>query len=149
MGILPTVDIDKILKNIEKQEEKRKNPTLGKTFLIDFSKRKMLKQDGKFVKTDDERSVRMFIEKVLLTEKDKWIIYSTYGMEYRKNLLSKRFPTPFLQAEFIRELDETLAKHPKILYIKDLKVKMIHHKLHTSFTVILKDFKSFSWESEL
>lgn len=147
MGILPEVNIDEILNSIE--DEQKEVSTLGKTFLIDFAKQKMLKQDGKLIKTDDERSVRMFIEKVLLTEKNKWVIYTTYGMEYRKNLLSKRFPTPFLQAEFIRELDETLAKHPRILYIKDLKVQMIRHTLHTSFTVILKGFKSFKWESDL
>lgn len=149
MGILPEIEIEKYI--FETSVEEKSDVVLGKTFLIDFSKKCMLKRDGKLIKTDDERSVRMWIEKVLLTEKNKWEIYknTTYGMEYKENLLSKRFPTPFLQAEFIRELDETLAKHPKILYIKDLKVRMIHHTLQTSFNVILKDFKSFTWEGDL
>ena len=41
---------------------------MAKTFLIDFQKKRMLRSNGKLIKTDDERAVRMWIEKVLLTE---------------------------------------------------------------------------------
>ena len=49
----------------------------------------MLRSNGKLIKTDDERAVRMWIEKVLLTEKFKWNIYkengsNQYGMTYKQ-----------------------------------------------------------------
>ena len=59
-------------KEIEKIENKEK---IGKTFLIDFSEGKMLKRDGRLIKTDDIRSIRMWIEKKILTEKYKYQIY--------------------------------------------------------------------------
>lgn len=151
MGILPEINFDKVLKNLEKEVQEDNKPTLGKTFLIDFKKGKMLKRDGKLIKTDDERSVRMWIEKVLLTEKNKWKIYENtdYGMEYKANIHANRFPTPFLRAEFIRELDETMSKHPQILELRDLEIKMIRHTLHTKFKVILRNFKEFVWEADL
>ena len=54
--------------------ELEKESSLGKTFLIDFTKGKMLKKDGRLIKTDDIRSIRMWIEKKLLTEKYKYKI---------------------------------------------------------------------------
>ena len=58
-------------------KELEKESSLGKTFLIDFTEGKMLKKDGRLIKTDDIRSIRMWIEKKLLTEKYKYKIYKT------------------------------------------------------------------------
>lgn len=149
MGILPKINFNEVMKRYNIEEE-RKNK-FGKTFLIDFTRKKMLKRDGKLIKTDDERAVRMWIEKVLLTEKDKWLIYkdTEYGMEYRANLLGKRYPRPFLKAEFIRELNEVMATNPKIQEISNLEIEFNRHLLHTKFTVKLDNFKIFEWEADL
>ena len=151
MGILPKIKLNKLpsLEELEERESKQ-----GKTFLIDFQAGKMLRKDGKLIKTDDERSVRMWIEKVILTQKNHWDIYKikdfkSYGMEYRENLEGRRFPTPILYSEFIRELKETMLSNNSILEIKDIEVKLIRSQLYTKFTVKLKDFKEFSWEAYL
>lgn len=128
--------------------------TNGKTFLIDFQKKRMLRSNGKLIKTDDERAVRMWIEKVLLTEKFKWNIYkengsNQYGMTYKANLLGQRFPTPVLYSEFERELIETMKKNKQILEINILEIKLEKHTLKTKFEVTLKDFKTFEWEGYL
>ena len=59
-------------------KELEKESSLGKTFLFYFTEGKMLKKDGRLIKTDDIRSIRMWIEKKLLTEKYKYKIYKTY-----------------------------------------------------------------------
>lgn len=128
--------------------------TNGKTFLIDFQKKRMLRSNGKLIKTDDERAVRMWIEKVLLTEKYKWNIYkengsNQYGMTYKVNLLGQRFPTPVLYSEFERELIETMKKNKQILEINILEIKLEKHTLKTKFDVTLKDFTRFEWEGYL
>ena len=122
---------------------------LGKTFLIDFDKQKMLKLDGKLIKTDDERSIRMWIEKKILTEKNKYKIYNKYGMEYREMLLGKRFPTLFLYAELEREVKEEMLKHPRIYQIENFEAIMERSRLKITFKVILDNFKTFEWEKYL
>lgn len=131
---------------IEKNENKEK---MGKTFLIDFTKGKMLKRDGKLIKTDDIRSIRMWIEKKILTEKHKYRIYKTYGLEYREMLLGNRFPTPFLYAELEREIEEEMMKHPRITEIQDFEAVMIRSCLKVKFKVVLDDFQTFEWERYL
>ena len=114
----------------------------------------MLRKNGKLIKTDDERAVRMWLEKVFLTEKYKWNIYkgngiNQYGMTYKANLQGQRFPTPVLYSEFIRELKETILKNKQIIEIKNIDIQLIKHKLETKFTVVLKDFQEFEWEGYL
>ena len=133
-------------KEIEKIENKEK---IGKTFLIDFTQGKMLKRDGRLIKTDDIRSIRMWIEKKILTEKYKYQIYKTYGLGYREMLLGKRFPTPFLYAELEREIEEEILKHPNITEIENFEAVMIRSRLKIKFKVILDNFESFEWERYL
>lgn len=151
MGILPKINFIEILENNKKREEKEKKFRFGKTFLVDFQRKKFLKRDGKLIKTDDERSVRMYIEKALLTVKHKYQIYENteYGMEYQTNLLGRKYPNEFLKAEYIRELNDILSKHPKIIEIKDLDIVLKRNPLLTSFIVVLENFKTFKWESDL
>ena len=150
MGILPEINFIDYLKQVAEI----KKETNGKTFLIDFKKGKMLRKNGKLIKTDDERAVRMWLEKVLLTEKYKWNIYKSnginqYGMTYKANLQGQRFPTPVLYSEFIRELKETILKNKQIIEIKNIDIQLIKHTLETKFTVVLKDFQEFEWEGYL
>ena len=150
MGILPKIDFV----DYSKQETNNSKNSNGKTFLIDFQKKKLLKSNGQLIKTDDERAVRMWIEKVLLTEKYKWNIYKNngpnqYGMKYKAMLLSQRFPTPVLYSEFERELTETMKKNKQIIEIRNIDIKLEKHTLKTKFEVVLKDFKTFEWEGYL
>lgn len=150
MGILPEINFIDYSKQVAESQKE----TDGKTFLIDFKRGKMLRKNGKLIKTDDERAVRMWLEKVLLTEKYKWNIYKSnginqYGMTYKANLQGQRFPTPVLYSEFIRELKETILKNKQIIEIKNIDIQLIKHTLETKFTVVLKDFQEFEWEGYL
>ena len=150
MGILPKIEFI----NYYEKENLKEQKGQGKTFLIDFQKKKMLRSNGKLIKTSDERSVRMWIEKVLLTEKYKWNIYKSngpnqYGMKYKSMLLGQRFPTPVLYSEFERELIETMKKNNQIVELKNINILLDKNVLKTNFTVVLKDFKEFEWEGYL
>lgn len=150
MGILPEINFLDFSKN----QEKENKDNYKNTFLVDFQKGKMLRENGKLIKTSDERAVRMWIEKVLLTEKYKWDIYKNngagqYGMRYKAMLLSQRFPTPILYSEFERELKEIILRNKQILEIRNIKIELKKHTLETSFEVVLKDFKTFEWEGYL
>ena len=150
MGILPKIDFV----DYSKQDTNNSKNSNGKTFLIDFQKKKLLKSNGQLIKTDDERAIRMWLEKVLLTEKFKWNIYkenglNQYGMRYKAMLLGQRFPTPVLYSEFERELIETVAKNKQIKEIKNIEINLDRHTLKTRFDVVLQDFKTFEWEGYL
>ena len=150
MGILPKIEFI----NYYEKENLKEQKGQDKTFLIDFQKKKMLRSNGKLIKTSDERAVRMWIEKVLLTEKYKWNIYKSngpnqYGMKYKSMLLGQRFPTPVLYSEFERELIETMKKNNQIVELKNINILLDKNVLKTNFTVVLKDFKEFEWEGYL
>lgn len=141
--MFPEVEIDIDLEQKIENQDKR---SLGKTFLVDFKEKKFLMHNGKLIKTDDNRSVRMWIEKVLITKKNKYKIYEDYGMSYYDLIIGRRFPTGFLYAELKREIEETMVLNPKISYIENFSAKLLKHSLYVTFDVILVDKSRFKWE---
>jgi len=53
----------KFIDENEIKELEKESSSLGKTFLIDFTEGKMLKKDGRLIKTDDIRSIRMGLKR--------------------------------------------------------------------------------------
>lgn len=118
-------------------------------FLVDFKEKKFLKKNGKLIKSNDVRIVRMWIEKILLTFKDRYKIYEDYGMSYYDLIIGRRFPTGFLYAELKREIEETMLSNPQIISIENFNAELIKHSLYVTFDVYLVDGSNFSWEAYL
>ncbi|EHL18482.1 hypothetical protein HMPREF9630_00207 [Peptoanaerobacter stomatis] len=119
------------------------------TFLVDFKEKKFLKKNGKLIKSNDVRTARMWIEKILLTFKDKYKIYEDYGMSYYDLIIGRRFPIGFLYAELKREIEETMLSNPQIISIENFNAELIKHSLYVTFDVYLVDGSNFSWEAYL
>ena len=116
------------------------------TFLVDFKEKKFLKKNGKLIKSNDVRIVRMWIEKILLTFKDRYKIYEDYGMSYYDLIIGRRFPTGFLYAELKREIEETMLSNPQIVNIENFNAELVKRSLYVNFNVYLIDGSNFSWE---
>jgi len=146
--MFPNLDIDQVLEEEKSLEELMPG---GKSYAYDFKKGDFILKNGRLVEIEDIEAVKVWIEKVLITEKFKFKVYKgenedEYGTTIRKLVLGKKFPVFFLQSELKREVSEALAKHPKIDRIEDFRIDQQMVTLNIYFTVILKDNRTFQQE---
>lgn len=123
------------LNNID-QETKT---TLGKSFLFDFNTGDFVLKDGKLVEVEGIEALKIWIQKILKTEKFKFKIYETgetneYGVTLL-DLINKGYPTYFVQAEIQREITEALLMNPEINDISNFIFARETRGLAVTFTV--------------
>ncbi len=146
--MFPELNLDNAVENIETEEKTEQ----GKTFLYDFKKGDFILRDGRLIEADKTEGIKVWIEKILRTEKSKFEIYKEdeevdeYGTTIKKLTQGKKVPQFFLQSELKRQIEEALKRHVEIDGIEDFKTD---HKLTTlliSFKVILKSSETFNQE---
>lgn len=93
-------------------------PEIGKSFLYDFNKGDFVLKDGKPVLVDGIEALKMWISKVIKTEKYNFKIYdgSEYGATIH-DLIGSNYPRQFIESEIKREVISSLTTHP---YIQDV-----------------------------
>lgn len=129
--------------NIENIQTTDSN-TLGKSFLFDFEKDDFILKDGKLVEATELESIRIWVEKVIRTEKFKFKIYEKedkkleYGVTIRDLLLGQKYNKGFVFSELKREITEALNKHPQIKDIENFKIEREGASTIISFKVNLK-----------
>jgi hypothetical protein len=97
-------------------------------------------KDGKVIELTGLEGLKMWVQKVLRTEKHKFKIYtgtdSTYAygislLEY----LNSDLPYDFIKAEIQREITETLLNNKAISSITDFSFERVNDILNVSFTI--------------
>ena len=111
----------------------------GKSFLFDFKRGDFVLRDGRVAVPDDEAAIRVWIEKILRTEKGRTPIYygTRYGIQLEDLLVGGSFPAAFVESELKREIEEALTQHAKIQGISNMAVDRTTGKVAASFTVDL------------
>jgi hypothetical protein len=149
--VFPTLDIDTIVKSTSNTVSS--NAKLGTTFLFDFVKGDFVLQNGKLVELKDIEALKMWIEKVLKTEKFKFKIYKKanenedeYGISINDFIVGNKYPKTFMLSELEREITEALFKNPLILNLENFNIDKVGSTLNINFTVILKDSRTFKKE---
>lgn len=131
--------------NIGAIQEKLVNSKIGKSFLFDFDKGDFVLKDGKLVEIEDLEALKVWIQKVLRTEKFKFKIYSKqdkrleYGITLQDLIVGYNYPKEFVEAEVKREVTEALLKHPLINNLDNWNIEKNNPVLRISFKVNLKD----------
>ena len=109
--------------------------TNGKSFLFDFEKGDFVVKDGRLVKTDGIEALKVWIEKILRTEKNKYKIYvNGYGVTLYEYITSG-FPLAFVKSEIEREIKGALLTNKSIKSLSDFEFTRDKHSLKVSFTV--------------
>ncbi len=128
-------------------ENTSKATKLGKSFLFDFKKGDFILKDGRLVKTDDIEALKVWIEKVLRTEKFRFEIYKDveYGVTI-EDLIGQTLPRQFVESELKREIREAIIKHPAVQDISNLATEQDGSKFKISFKVNLVDGNTFEQE---
>lgn len=97
--------------------------TSGKSFLFDFYTGEFVLKDGKLVEVEGIESLKVWIQKILKTEKFKFKIYETgevneYGVTLL-DLINSEYPQIFIQSEIEREITEALLRNSELLSIEN------------------------------
>lgn len=146
--MFPQINLDIVKKENEENQEKT---TQGITYLYDFKKKDFVLKDGKLVVAEGKEGVKVWIEKILLTDEFVFDIYKEggeveYGTTIRKLILGKKIPQLLLHSELKRIISEKMKENVEIERIEDFNLKQEMATLIISFTVILKVGESFVQE---
>ena len=100
-------------------EEQKDNASGTKSFLYDFSKGDFVIRDGKLVPCDSLEAIKVWIEKIIRTEKNRFPIYdgTEYGCYLEDLIIGNNYTVEFVEAELKREIEEALLQHSKITSI--------------------------------
>lgn len=135
MSILPG-----LVPNLQKQVNNISNSTnavnTGKSFLFDFEAGDFVIKDGMLLEVKDIEALKVWIKKILKTEKHKFAIYT--GLEYGatlQDLLDKGYSTAFIQSEIIREVTDALSTDVRINSVTNFTFTRKSKKLNVSFVV--------------
>jgi len=119
------------------------NPSIGgtKTYLFDFDKDDFVIRDGKLVECDGIEAIRIWIEKIIRTEKYRYLIYegTEYGCHLEDLIIGNNYTTEFIQAELKREIEEALLLNPHIKKINNFQITRGSNSLTISLEVYMGD----------
>lgn len=121
-------------------------PTIGKSFLFDFKKGDFVFKDGKLVVLEGMEALKMWIIKVIRTEKFRFRIYENtefendeqYGVML-EDLIGSNFDREFIEAEIEREVTEALLLHEYIISVDEWQFERNSKKMTVSFAVTTYD----------
>lgn len=111
----------------------------GKSFLFDFSEGDFVAQDGKLENIEGLESLKVWIQKILRTEKFKFKIYDTgevnqYGVTLL-DLVNRGYPRAFIESEIQREVTEALQRNAEIKEVSGFSFARETRGLRVAFNV--------------
>ncbi len=132
---------------LEFHTETKAAEDFGKSFLLDFQQGDFVLRDGRLIKTDGIEALKVWIMKVLKTERGKFKIYedTDYGTGL-EDLIGQTLPRDFVESELKREIRTALEKHPMIKSISNLNISIDGEKVMIEFTVNLVQGNTFGQE---
>ena len=115
--------------------------TMGKSYIFDFTTGDFIINDGRLVVADDVTAIKVWIEKILRTEKGRFAIYDSlnYGASLEDLIIGTNYHISFIESELKREIEEALFQHPQISSISGLVLTRDEAGITAEFTVVLKD----------
>jgi hypothetical protein len=132
--------------NVITEEESKKARHTGKSFLYDFEKGEFVLQNGKLVEVTGVEALKVWIAKIIRTEKFRFRIYENeqYGVSV-EDLLSSSLQRPFIESEIKREVLTALLTHSEIQNIDGWYFEYNGGRTSIYFTVELID-GAFNYE---
>lgn len=146
--MFPELNLDNVVEEDERNQIKKEQ---GFTYLYDFKKGDFVIKNGRLIEIKGKEGVKVWIEKVLLTEEFVYKIYEEnreeeYGTTIRKMLLGRKIPQLLLHSELKRIISEKLKQNVEIERIEDFEFKQECEIFTICFKVILKNEESFIQE---
>ena len=111
--------------------------TQGKSFKFDFATGEFELVDGKMIAVTDEEALKIWIDKTIRTEKNKFKVYENinYGVSIEDLVIGRAYNQQFINSELEREISEALTQNKLIQSISDFSSINEGKNLIISFTV--------------
>ena len=112
-----------------------------KTFLFDFNSGDFALCDGKLIECDGIDAVKVWIEKILRTEKDRYKIYDNteYGCHLEDLIIGNSYTAEFIEAELKREIEDALKQNSRITSVTNFKISRNKNAITVTLEVVLND----------
>ena len=120
-------------------ENKASNGT--KSYLFDFDSGDFVVRDGKLIECDDIDAIKVWIEKILRTEKDRYSIYNDteYGCHLEDLIIGNSYTVEFIEAELKREIEDALKQNSQIKSVTNFQIIRSKHSITVTLEVVLND----------
>ena len=113
----------------------------AKTYLFDFEKGDFVIRDGNLVECDGIEAIKVWIEKILRTEKGRFHIYddTDYGCHIEDLIVGNNYPVEYIEAELKREIEEALLLNSNISSVNNFKITRTRNNLIVEMEVHTDD----------
>ena len=120
-------------------ENKASNGT--KSYFFDFDSGDFVVRDGKLVECDGIDAIKVWIEKILRTEKGRYSIYSDteYGCHLEDLIIGNSYTAEFIEAELKREIEDALKQNSRITSVTNFKITRNKNAITVTLEVVLND----------
>lgn len=113
-----------------------KTTITGKSFLFDFNVGEfVLDNTGNLISINDIEALKIWITKILKTDKNKFIVYDgvNYGITNLRELVTSDYPFEFIKAEIENNVKEVLLKNTSIKSVQNFEFERNKRLLTVSF----------------
>ena len=112
-----------------------------KTYLFDFFKGDFVVRDGKLVECDGIEAIRVWIEKIIRTEKWRFPIYNgtEYGCHLEDLIIGNNYTVEFVESELKREIEEALLLNPQISTVSGFSLERDANSITVTLEVYIGD----------
>jgi phage baseplate assembly protein W len=97
----------------------------GKSFLFDFTSGDFVMRNGSLAECDGTNAIKVWIEKILRTEKGRFKIYddTEYGCRLEDLLIGSNYSAAFVKAELKREIEDALMQNQNISAVSNFNLE--------------------------
>lgn len=112
-----------------------------KSFLFDFDTGDFNVRDGKLIECGGIEAVKVWIEKILRTEKGRFEIYDNteYGARLEDLIVGNSYSVAFIESELKREIEDALLQNLQIRSVSNIQITRGINSLTVELEVTLDD----------
>lgn len=112
-----------------------------KSYMFDFENGDFVVRDGQLIECDGIESIKVWIEKILRTEKGRYPIYDNteYGCHLEDLIIGNSYTAEFIESELKREIQDALKQNPRITSVTNFKISRNKNAITVTLEVVLND----------
>ena len=112
-----------------------------KSYMFDFESGDFVVRDGKLIECDGIDAIKVWIEKILRTEKGRYSIYDNteYGCHLEDLIIGNSYTAEFIEAELKREIEDALKQNSQITSVTNFNITRNTNAITVTLEVVLND----------
>ena len=120
-------------------DDERNTSSGTKSYMFDFENGDFVVRDGKLIECDGIDAIKVWIEKILRTEKGRYPIYDNteYGCHLEDLIIGNSYTAEFIEAELKREIEDALKQNPRITSVTNFNITRNTNAITVTLEVVL------------